>query len=51
MGSLLITQTAASGTFALTRKAYELNDGITDSKFSSRLLFWILNICLRDRDA
>lgn len=41
LGSLLITQTGCFGTFALTRKAYEFHDGLTDSKFLKSLLFWI----------
>lgn len=41
MGSILITQTGCFGTFALTRKAYEFHDGLTDSKFLKSLLFWI----------
>ncbi len=41
MGGLLITQTGCFGTFALTRKAYEFHDGLTDSKFLKSLLFWI----------
>src|SRR5690606_33650397 len=42
MGSLLVTQTGCFGTFALTRKAYEFHDGITDSKFVKSLLFWLV---------
>lgn len=41
LGSLLFTQTGCFGTFALTRKAYEFHDGLTDSKFLKSLLFWI----------
>lgn len=39
--SLAMTQTGCFGTFALTRKAYEFHDGLTDSKFLKSLLFWI----------
>jgi hypothetical protein len=41
LGTLLITQTGCFGEFALTRKAYNYHDGITDSKFVKSLLFWI----------
>ncbi|MEX1132235.1 MAG: DUF3332 family protein [Flavobacteriales bacterium] len=41
LGSVLTTQTGCFGTFALTRKAYEFHDGLTDSKFLKSLLFWI----------
>lgn len=41
LGSLVITQTGCFGTFALTRKAYDFHDGLTDSKFLKSLLFWI----------
>lgn len=41
LGSLALTQTGCFGTFALTRKAYEFHDGLTDSKFLKSLLFWI----------
>ena len=39
LGSLLITQTGCFGTFALTRKAYEFHDGLTDSKFLKNTAF------------
>ena len=41
LGSITITQTGCFGSFALTKKAYEFHDGITDSKFLKSLLFWI----------
>jgi hypothetical protein len=41
LGTLLITQTGCFGEFALTRKAYNYHDGITESKFVKSLLFWI----------
>ena len=41
LGSITLTQTGCFGTFALTRKAYEYHDGLTDSKFLKSLLFWI----------
>ena len=44
MGSLLITQTGCFGEFALVRKVYEWNDGISDNKFVKSLVFWALNI-------
>ena len=40
LGSVLITQSGCFGTFALTRKAYEFHDSLTDSKFLKSLLFW-----------
>ena len=44
MGSLLITQTGCFGEFALVRKVYDWNDGLSDSKFVKTLVFWVLNI-------
>lgn len=44
MGSLLITQTGCFGEFALVRKVYDWNDGISDNKFVKSLVFWVLNI-------
>ncbi len=44
MGSLLITQTGCFGEFALVRKVYDWNDGLSDSKFVKSLVFWVLNI-------
>ena len=41
LGTLTLTQTGCFGTFALTRKAYEFHDGISDNKFVKSLLFWI----------
>jgi len=41
LGSITLTQTGCFGSFALTKKAYEYHDGITDSKFLKSLLFWI----------
>lgn len=38
---LVVTQSGCFGTFALTRKAYEFHDGLTESKFLKSLLFWI----------
>ena len=41
MGLTAMLQTGCFGTFALTRKAYEFHDGITENKFIKSLLFWI----------
>lgn len=41
MGTTAILQTGCFGTFALTRKAYEYHDNITENKFIKSLLFWI----------
>lgn len=44
MGSIVITQTGCFGEFALTRKVYDWNDGLSDNKFVKSLVFWGLNI-------
>lgn len=44
MSSLVITQTGCFGEFALTRKVWEWNDDISDSKFVKTLLFYVMNI-------
>ncbi len=41
LGITALLQTGCFGTFALTRKAYEFHDGITQNKFIKSLLFWI----------
>lgn len=38
---MLITQTGCFGTFALTSKAYNWHDGVSNSKFVKSLLLWI----------
>lgn len=42
MSTLLITQTGCFGEFALTRKAYEFHDGISNSKFVKSLIFFLV---------
>jgi hypothetical protein len=44
MSSLVITQTGCFGEFALTRRVWEWNDDISDSKFVKTLLFYVMNI-------
>ena len=41
LGSMTITQTGCFGEFALTRKAYNWHDGVSDNKFVKSLLLWI----------
>jgi hypothetical protein len=41
LGSITITQTGCFGTFALTRKAYNWHDGVSNNKFVKSLLLWI----------
>jgi hypothetical protein len=41
LGSLLIAQTGCFGEFALTRKAYNWHDGVSNNKFVKSLLLWI----------
>lgn len=41
LGALLTTQTGCFGEFALTRKAYNWHDGVTENKFVKSLLLWI----------
>lgn len=44
MSSLVITQTGCFGEFALTRRVWEWNDDLSDSKFVKTLVFYVLNI-------
>lgn len=44
MSSLLITQTGCFGEFALTRKVYNWNDDISDSKVVKSLVMWVMMI-------
>lgn len=38
---VLLTQTSCLGSFALTVKAYEINNELTDNKFINNLVFWL----------
>lgn len=42
--SIMISQTGCFGGFELTKKVWEFNDGISDSKFLKTLMFYVLNI-------
>lgn len=42
--SIMITQTGCFGSFELTKKIYEWNDSVSDSKFVKTLLFYAMNI-------
>lgn len=42
LGSLLVTQTGCFGEFALVKKVYDWNDGVTDNKFVKSLVFFAL---------
>lgn len=42
--SIMITQTGCFGSFALVKKIYEFNDGISDNKVVKTLFFYLLNI-------
>lgn len=44
LGSVVITQTGCFGEFALVKKVYNWNDGVSDNKFVKSLVFWVLNI-------
>lgn len=44
MGSLLVTQTGCFGEFALVRKVYNWNEGLSSNKFVRTLVFYALNI-------
>jgi len=44
MSTLLVTQTGCFGEFALTRKVWEWNDDLSDSKFVKTVVFYVLNI-------
>lgn len=42
--SILISQTACFGSFELTKKVWEFNDNISESKFVKTLVFYVANI-------
>lgn len=42
--SLLITQTGCFGSFELTKRVWEINDGISNNKFVKTLVFYAANI-------
>jgi hypothetical protein len=42
--SIMISQTGCFGSFALVKKVYEFNDGISDNKVVKTLVFYLLNI-------
>lgn len=44
LGSLMVSQSGCFGEFALVRKVYNWNDGVSDSKFVKTLVFYVMNI-------
>lgn len=44
LAAILFTQSGCFGEFALVKKVYEWNDGISDDKFVKSVVFWVLNI-------
>lgn len=44
MTTVLFTQSGCYGEFALVKKVYDWNGGLSSNKFVTSLLFWVLNI-------
>lgn len=42
--SVMITQTGCFGSFALVKKIYEFNQGVSDNKVVQTLMFYLMNI-------